>query len=192
MSEIIDDISYTLVLIIMFSLIVIYGGSKKHNNLQIEYDSKNYKYLNSLTIFEKQLQQYNSSNFDYLQITNKINLSECLIPNIIDIFFVNLKPYSYFNTNNFVKNKISNLMVLYVHSLTNTSDNNTNIKNNNPNLSLLINKKKECIKNNCTNYGYYYDINNKISIFDVYPIYNNSNFIVNISIFIIKKSFWHF
>ena len=186
MSEIINDTSYTLVIVIMFLAIVIYGGSKKHNNLRIEYDPKNYRYLNSLTVFEKQLQKYNSSNFDFLQITNQIDLSECLIPNIIDIFFINVRPYTYFNTNDHVINNISKLMIVYDHNI------NDNMKAINKNLTLLVNKKKDCIDSICNDYGYYYDITKKISILDIYPIYNNSSSIINITVIIIKKSFWHF
>lgn len=195
MSEIINDNSYILVVAIMILAIIIYGGSKKHNNFKIEYNSKNYQYLNSLTIFEKQLQKYNSSDFDYLQITNKINLSECLIPNIIDIFFINIKPYTYFNTNLHVENHVSKLMILYDHNINNYSNNFNNITNStdfNKNLMLLINCKKECVNDICNNYGYYYDITKKISILDIYPIYNNSNSVINITVIIVKKSFWHF
>lgn len=195
MSEIINDNSYILVVAIMILAIIIYGGSKKHNNLKIEYNSKNYQYLNSLTIFEKQLQKYNSANFDYLQITNKINLSECLIPNIVDIFFINIKPYTYFNTNFHVENYISKLMILYDHNINNNSNNFNNIINltdYNKNLMLLIDHKKECIDEICNDYGYYYDITKKISILDIYPIYNNSDSVVNITVIIVKKSFWHF
>ena len=181
----------------MIFAILIYGGSKKHNNLQIEYNSKNYQYLNSLTVYEKQLQKYNSSDFEYLQITNKIDLSSCLIPNIVDIFFINIKPNSYFNTNKHCIDNISKLMILYNHNINTRIDNfkNTNDTNgteSGKNLMLLVDKKKECIDNICNNYGYYYNIDKKISIFDIFPIYNNSNFIVNLTVIFIKKSFWHF
>jgi hypothetical protein len=195
MEEIINDNSYTLVIIIMILAIVIYGGSKKHNNLRIEYNPKNYQYLDSLTIFEKQLQKYNSSNFDYLQITNQVDLSECLIPNIIDIFFVNIKPQTYFNTGNHVEIPISKLMVVYNHSINVDADNFKNIttiSDLNKNLTLLIDKKKDCVNEVCNNYGYYYDITKKISILDIYPIYNNSDSIINVTVIIVKKSFFHF
>jgi hypothetical protein len=179
----------------MILAIVIYGGSKKHNNLRIEYNPKNYQYLDSLTIFEKQLQKYNSSNFDYLQITNQVDLSECLIPNIIDIFFVNIKPQTYFNTGNHVEIPISKLMVVYNHSINVDADNFKNIttiSDLNKNLTLLIDKKKDCVNEVCNNYGYYYDITKKISILDIYPIYNNSDSIINVTVIIVKKSFFHF
>ena len=97
MDEPINDNSYLLVIIIMLFAIIFFGGYKKPNNYQIEYYPQNHQYLNSLTFFEKQLQQYNYGNFDFMQITNEIDLTKCFIPNIVDIFFVNIKPYSYFN-----------------------------------------------------------------------------------------------
>jgi len=184
MSEIINDYSYFLLIIILCLTIVIYGRPKKHDNLKIEYEETNYKYLKILTIFEKQLQKYNSTNFDFIKITDKINLSECFIPNIVDIFFINIKPHSHFYINNHVSNDIAKLMILYDH--------NSNLDDYDKNLMLLINYKKECIDEKCSYYGYYYDINKKISILDIYPIYNNSNSVVNLTIFIIKKSYWHF
>ncbi len=195
MSEIIDDNSYTLVIIIMILAILIYGGSKTYNNFDVEYSPKNFQYLNYVTVFEKQLQKYNSSNFEYLKITNEVDLSECPIPNIIDIFFININPHTYFDTRKHVQNNISSLMILYNHNI--VIDNNTdNFKDistiTDNNIMLLIDKKKECTNTVCNNYAYYYDITKKISILNINPIYNNSNSIVNITLFIIKKSFWHY
>jgi hypothetical protein len=195
MSEIIDDNSYTLVIIIMILAILIYGRSKTHNNFEVEYNPKNFQYLNSLTIFEKQLQKYNSSNFEYLQITNQVDLSECLIPNIIDIFFININPYTYFDTRKHVQNNISSLMILYNHNIVidNNIDNFKDVSTiTNNNIMLLIDKKNECSNGICNNYAYYYDITKKISILNIYPIYNNSNSIANITLIIIKKAFWHY
>ena len=179
----------------MILAIVIYGGSKTYNNFEIEYSPKNFQYLNSLTVFEKQLQKYNSSNFEYLQITNHVDLSECLIPNIIDIFFININPHAYFDTRKHVQNHISSLIILYNHNI--AIDNNTdNFKDistiTNNNIMLLIDIKNECTNAVCNNFAYYYDITKKISILNIYPIYNNSDSIINITLFIIKKSFFHY
>ena len=195
MSEIIDDNSYTLVIIIMILAILIYGGSKTYNNFEIEYSPKNFQYLNSLTVFEKQLQKYNSSDFEYLRITNQVDLSECLIPNIIDIFFININPHAYFDTRKHIQNHISSLMILYNHNI--AIDNNTdNFKDisaiTNNNIMLLIDIKNECSNEIYNNFAYYYDITKKISVLNIYPIFNNSNSIVNITLFIIKKSFFHY
>ena len=192
MDEPINNNSYLLVIIIMTLAIVFFGGYKKHNNFQIEYYPQNHQYLNSLTYFEKDLQKFNSANFDIMQITNEVDLSECLIPNIIDIFFVNIKQHSYFDIIKHFKTKISNFIVIYNHNIiTEIQDNFTNINSANENLMLLLDSVKECNYNICKNFGYYYPINKKISTLDIYPIYNDSNYVINITIIIIKKSFWH-
>jgi hypothetical protein len=175
-------------------MILIYGGSKKENSIVIEYNASNYQYLNLLSVFEKQLQKYNSSNNDFMRITQEVNLSDFLIPNIVDIYFINIKPHSYFNIYNHIKyqDKNKNLMILYNHNI--SGDNFTNITDvpdPNIDLMLLIDRKRECNGTLCENYNYYYDITKKISILDIFPIYNNSKLIVNITLIIIKKSFWH-
>jgi len=189
----IDNNSYLLFIIIMIFSMVIFGRAKKNRDFIIEYNSQNYQYLNSLTIFEKQLQKYNSNNFDIIKITNHVDLSSCLIPNIIDIYFVNIKPFSYFNIKNYCDNNKSNIMVIYNHNIfSENKDNFSNINSSLNNLFLLLDSNKECSNNICKKYGYYYKISKKISILDIYPIYNNSNQTINLTIFIIKKSFWHY
>lgn len=169
MSNLNNDYSYFLVFIIMILLITIFGNVKKYNS-GIEYNTSNYQYLNSLTIFEKKLQKYNSTDFEFLKITDKKDFYNCLIPNIVDIFFINIKPFSFFNITSFISQQ-NLIMVLYIHNY---------LFNN---LMLLVNKDN--------NYNYFYDITKKISILDIYPIYNNSNITINISVFILKKSFWY-
>lgn len=181
MNNLFNDDSYFIIVIIMILCMVIFGSSKKNNDNLIEYDSKNYQFLNSLTIFEKELQKYNTEKNDFKKITDEINLTSCFIPNIVDVFFINIKPFQYFDIKKYVKNYNYNIMVVYNHS---------NFTNNA--LYLLLNKNNECNNNICNNYGYYYDITKKISILDIYPIYNNSNEIINMTIFIIKKSFWFY
>jgi len=175
-------------------MIVIFGGPKKHDNLQIEYQPNNFGYLNNLTYFENQIHQNNiSSDIEFTNITEKINLSNCLVPNIVDIFIVNIKPYQIFNVGNHVKNDLASIMIIYDHNMSSQQYNFSNIPNlaiNN--LKLLINKKKECVNYNCNLVGYYYDISKKVSILDIFPIYNDSEHIVNITIFIIKKPYWFY
>lgn len=188
-----DETSYLIVFIIMVLSIVIFGRAKKNRDYIIEYNPQNYQYLNSLTIFEKELQKYNSNNFDILQITNQVDLSSCLIPNIIDIYFVNIKPKKFFDVRKHIKDFKSNIMVLYNHNIfLENKDNFTNLDLTKNNLFLLLDKNMECKNNICSNYGYYYQITKKISILDIYPIFNNSENTINITIFIIKKSFWHY
>lgn len=189
----IDNNSYLLFIIIMILSMVIFGRATKNRDFIIEYNPQNYQYLNSLTIFEKELQKYNSNNFDIIKITNDVDLSSCLIPNIIDIFFVNIKPFSYFNIKKYCDNHKSNIMVIYNHNIfSENKDNFSNINSSLNNLFLLLDSNKECANNICKNYGYYYKISKKISILDIYPIYNNSNQTINLTIFIVKKSFWHY
>jgi hypothetical protein len=196
MNDAIDDNSYLLVIIIMVLAIVIFGGYNKHNNFQIEYNPQNYQYLNSLTFFEKKLQKYNHGNFDFMQITNQIDLSECLIPNILDIFFVNIKPKTFFNIVKHVMNYDTKLMVIFNHNIVIknnivNSNTNVNVDIDVSNLMLLLDSKKECNNHICENYEYLYSVNKKISILNIYPIYNDSVQNINITIFIIKKSFWY-
>ena len=172
--------------------IVIFGTAKKNKNFLIEYNPKNYQYLNSLTIFEKELQKYNSFNFEIMQITNQVDLSECLIPNIIDIFFINIKPLGYFDVKKHINNYKSNIMVLYNHNITSEkADNFSNIDLISNKLYLLLDSVTECNNEMCKKYGYYYQITKKISILDIYPIYNDSTNPINLTLVIIKKSFWH-
>jgi hypothetical protein len=86
-------------------------------------------------------------------------------------------------------------MILYDHNITtdNYIDNFKDISHiTNNNLMLLIDYNNECNNNICNKYANYYDITKKISILNIYPIYNNSNSIINITVIIIKKSFWHY
>lgn len=194
MIHLFDDNFYFLTMIILILMIVIFGGPKKHDNLQIEYQPNNFGYLNNLTYFENQIHQNNiSSDIEFTNITEKINLSNCLVPNIVDIFIVNIKPYQIFNVGNHVKNDLASIMIIYDHNMSSQQYNFSNIPNlaiNN--LKLLINKKKECVNYNCNLVGYYYDISKKVSILDIFPIYNDSEHIVNITIFIIKKPYWFY
>jgi hypothetical protein len=56
---------------------------------------------------------------------------------------------------------------------------------------LMVKEEKECNSGICNNYGYFYDITKKISVLDIYPIYNNSDVLINLTLIIMKKSFWH-
>ena len=60
------------------------------------------------------------------------------------------------------------------------------------NIKLLINTNYECDNQKiCGNYGYFYDLTKKISILNIHPIFNNSNKNINLTIYIIKKPYWH-
>ena len=178
-----EKIEYVIILSTMIILIILFGGSSPYSKNQIEYQTKNYEYINTLTNFEKKLiKDHNSQNFNVLdsgteyKCLNKKKFYKSLIPNMIDIFFVKLQSKQYFNVNKYrneKKNNFSNVqhvMVLY------------NIYDVSNNLELLIN-----IKNGK---GYFYGITKKISIFDVYPIFNNSDKTCEFTIIILKKAYW--
>ena len=168
-----NDILYILIIILLTIMIIFYGG---HNNRElIEYDSNFFLNFNNILIYEKKLQIYNH-NFideDYIDISTYIPLSETLIPNLIKPYFIYIKPYSYFNINKLIKelNKKSLIMIIFNH-------------NNNNNLELLLN-----IENNI---AFNYKINKKISINAIYNIYNNSDTIINLTLFILKKPYWYY
>ena len=52
-------------------------------------------------------------NFDFMKITNEVDLSACLIPNIVDIFFVNIKPHKYFDIRKEIFSSRSNSLFNY-------------------------------------------------------------------------------
>jgi hypothetical protein len=169
----------------MILLIVIFGTYKKHKENIVEYDQSNFKYIESLKIFEKKFDKFNNFSDEYLKITEKINLTNCLIPNIVDIFIINLKPKKIFNINKLISNIKSNVMIIYDHSNMNTNSTTNN-------LFLLIDQNNECNGDICGNYGYLYPITNKVSIFGIYPIFNFSDKTINFTLLIIKKSYWFF
>ncbi|AYV80016.1 MAG: hypothetical protein Gaeavirus5_13 [Gaeavirus sp.] len=177
-----------LLIIIIILLIVIYGGPRKHVH-SIEYNPKNYKFLNNLSVFESQLQKYNiPEDVEFQNITKNINLTNCLIPNIIDIFYVNIGSHKFFDIRKHIDNTGLNIMILYSHTTKNNNfaviDNITNDK-----LMLLIDKQHEC-NDACGLYGYFYNVTRKISILDIYPIYNDSDKTVNLTLLILKKPYW--
>lgn len=168
-----NDETYIIILTILIMMIIIYGNSIKINNSLIEYNLNNYSYHKSLNIFEKYLQKYNNKDNEFIDITHKINLTHCLIPNIENIYFINIKPFSAFNIPSLINHKESKIMIIFNHNFVDND------------LTLILNKD--------TNDEYnLYDVNKKTSILNIYPIYNNSDKKINLSIFILKKSHWHF
>ena len=49
-------------------------------------------------------------------------------------------------------------------------------------LNLIIKKKN--------NYSYLYDFGGDVNLLDIFPIYNNNDVVVSITIFILKKPYW--
>lgn len=161
------DEFYIIILLILTTVILFFGGHNYQN--KIEYESNQFNNLYNITLFEIKLQKYNS-NIDFVDISTHVKLSKTIIPNIIGSYFVNIKPYELFNIDKcFIDiNTQSSIMIIFNH-------------NHHNNLELLIDKNK----------GFCYDLTKNISITGVFDIYNNSSVKINITLFILKKPFWH-
>jgi len=155
---------------------LLYGG---HNNQDlIEYNSNYFQNLNRIILFEKKLQIYNSTvkfaDKDFINIKDYIKISLSLIPNLVDLFFINIKSYSFFTIDKIFNkelNKKEHLMIIFNH-------------NKYTDLELLIGLDKN-------SNGYFYDLKKNISITGIFNLYNNSAISINMTIFIIKKPFWY-
>jgi hypothetical protein len=168
-----DDLIYIILICFLTIFILIYGG---HNNTNIvEYDYKYFSNLHRIRLFEKKLQKFNiDTNYkdNYINIEDHIKTCHLIIPNLIDLFFIKIEPYSFFKINTIWK-KLSNqyLMITFNHNKIN-------------NLELFLG-----YENNNT--GIFYDLVKDISITGIYDIYNSSNIEINITIFFIKKPYWY-
>jgi hypothetical protein len=170
------NIRLNIILLILTIIIIFYGG--KNNINMIEYNSNYFNNYKNVIIFEKVLKKYIpkfdnivTNNSDYSTIDEIINTLNIIIPNYINNYFIKIKPYSYFNTTKIINNTNNLLMIIF----------NINYVNN---LDLLIEKEN--------NIGYFYNLTNKISITNIYDIYNNNNAEIYITIFTIKKPYWYY
>lgn len=171
-----NEFTYILIIILLTIFILLYGG---HNNQDlVEYNSNYFQNLNRIIIFEKKLQVYNSkANFadkDFINIKDYIKMSLCLIPNLVDLFFINIKSHSFFTIDKIFDKKLNkkeHLMIIFNH-------------NKNTDLELLIGLDKN-------SNGYFYDLKKNISITGLFDLHNNSSISINMTIFIIKKPFWY-
>jgi len=194
MIHLFDNNYYFIIMLILILMILIYGGPKKSNNFQIEYDISKFKYLHNLNIFENYSEQLNISNdIQFENITGKNKFFNYLIPNLIEIFYIKINPNQIVNIKKHLTNKnkdknednLTSIMIIYYH--------NNNTKPNNNGLKLLLDVENICNKENvCNNIGSLYNIDKKISILDIYPIYNDSIYNEIITCYIIKKPFWFF
>lgn len=189
-----DDFTYLILIIILLIFMIFYGGHNYQN--EIEYSSNYFTNLNSIITFEnkiKSLFETKQNDFtlenNYININKYLNTKNILIPNFVNCFLIKIYPYKIFNILNIISsNDIKmHIMILFNHKKTN-------------NLELIIDINKcDIYENNIINTnsninkicGYFYDLEKKISIVDIYDIYNNSNKPIEISCFIIKKPFWH-
>lgn len=182
-----DDILYIITILALTIFILFFGG---HNQqLIIEYDSEYFQNLNTITIFENQLNKnFNNIKFnliDFIDISNNLSTASILIPNFVNCFYIQIKSYSLFNIYKIVKKKdvLYHMMIIFNH-------------NKHNNLELLINNSTNDLYSNNNielenmKYGYFYDLEKTISITSVNHIYNNSNENIIITCFILKKPFW--
>jgi hypothetical protein len=169
------EYDYLLIIIFLSIFVILYGG---HNNQNlIEYDSYYFQNFDKIILFENKLQVYNTKvNFesnDFIDLDNYVKLSKSLIPNLENLYFINIKPHSFYNIEKIFDNKLNRveyLMIIFNHNKSN-------------NLELLLGKDTD-------NNGYFYDLVKKITITGIFNLYNNSNDFINVSIFFIKKPFW--
>lgn len=171
-----NELTYIIFIVILTVFILLYGG---HNNQDlIEYDAKFFKNFNKLIIFEKKLQIYNSQvnfgNLDYINLQNYIKTSMILIPNLVSLYFINIKPSSFFKISKIFDEKLNkkeHLMIIFNHDKIN-------------NLELLVGLDGNSI-------GYFYDLKQNISIVGIYDLFNSSANLINLTIFFIRKPFWY-
>ena len=158
---------YYLIIIILIIMMLFYGG--KNNLNKIEYNSHYFKNLNNIILFENNIKKNikNDLNIDFEDITNRINIH--VIPNLEYAYYIDIKPNNFYSIRNIDPNK--NIMILFKH-------------NDNDIIKLILKKDN--------NDYYLYDLNKKISITGIYPIYNNSNSLASVTIFIMKKPYWYY
>jgi hypothetical protein len=183
-----DDNFYIFVVVIAVLLMVIYGRPNKTSDYIVEYDNEQFKYLEKIYFIDKQIENNNKIptkiinndiNGSIEDITSRINNCERFIPNIVSIYNITLNPKSFININKYTgTNKI---MLIKVHNQIIPYDY----------IKLLVNNNYECDNNICGNYAYLYPLNKSKSIVNIYPIFNDSDKIVNLTIYIVKKPFWY-
>jgi hypothetical protein len=170
-------------------MILFYGGKKYVKT--IEYNLPYFENYKNIILFEKKLQKYNldfknnndknndKNNNNYITINEIEDELNIILPNYINNYFIKINPHSYFNTLEVIDiNNINNLlMIIFNH-------------NNVPNLEVIINREINQNKNSIIT-CYFYNLKNKISITNIYDIYNNNDFIIYIAIFIMKKPYFY-
>jgi hypothetical protein len=196
-----------IIIIIGLTIFILFFGGHNYQNI-VEYDSDYFYNLNTIIIFEKKLNKkltdviFDSSNF--INLNKYLDTSIILVPNFVDCFYIQIKPYSLFNIFKIIKkeNMLTSMMIIFNHKKYNNLelllDNSTGDlynyvypdTNPNPNPILDNNLENNLENKNLTIDGYFYDLEKIISITGIYHVYNNSNENVIITCFILKKPFW--
>ncbi len=176
--------TYIILLIILFVIMIIYGGLNKIKN--IEYDYSKIENIKNILWLEHNMKNIKEYYSNYNDITNNFKKTVKTIPNLQKILIVKIHPKNVFNLlNNNIKNFNNDdvinfneyMMIIFNHNQVND-------------LELILNTNYECIQHSCNNMSYNYDLTKKITLADLYPIYNNSNNIIEISLFIVKRPFF--
>ena len=163
-----DDNLYIVVMISAIFLIVIYGRPNNTSEYNVEYDDKQFKYLEKLYFVDKQIEKNKDTKTSIQiepfgsieEITPKTNNCEKFIPNLVSVYNIMIKPNTMFNSEKYINSK--QIMLIKIN----------NVEPNQ--ISLLVSTNFECDKNLCGNYGYFYNLDKKKSIVNIYPIFNNS------------------
>lgn len=197
-----DFYLYFIIIIGLTIFILFYGG---HNQQSIvEYNSEYFDNLNIIIFFENILNKnidnvvFDENNF--ININKFFNIPEIIIPNFVNCFYVQIKPYALFNIYNLIEKQDikTSMMIIFNHQ----QHNNLELLVGNPSNNLYTNcsittnnndddNNNDNDNNNVINYGYFYDLEKIISITGIYHIYNNSINNVIVTCFIVKKPFWH-
>lgn len=194
-----------IIIIIGLTIFTLFFGGHNCQNI-VEYDSDYFYNLNTIIIFEKILNKkltnvvFDSNNF--ININEYLDTSIILIPNFVDCFYIQIKPYSLFNIFKIIKkeNMLTSMMIIFNHKkynnlelLLNNSTNdiyNSNCPNLNTDTNYITHTNNNLENKNKIFDGYFYDLEKIISITGIYHIYNNSNENIVITCFILKKPFW--
>lgn len=168
-----DNFYYIIIITILFYIILLYGGI--NYTRKIEYDSNYFNNLKKIIIYKKKIEKYdldinyNSDNF--IEISKFEEISDVLVPNIINIFFIKVHPNEFFNIKKIYNSDSNALMIIFNY-------------NDHGDIKLLI----DIIDSE----GYFYKISNRITITNIYSIMNFSNDTAKLCIFFIKKPFWYY
>ncbi len=170
-----DEVNYILLIIGLVAFTLLFGG---HNNqLKIEYNLNYFDNINKIIYYEQKMQkfntQYNFKDKNYINIEDFISTSQIIVPNLVDMFFIKIKPRSPFIIDDiFTLNNKEHIMIVFNYN---------NTKYNS--IELIIGTEN--------NNAYFYNIDKKISIVSIYNLYNNSDQTLNITLFFIKRPYWH-
>ena len=153
---------YIIILIITI-LIIFYGGINSYK--KIEYNINNFHNIKQYILLKKQL-RYNIIDNNAVDIEDVFShVKYGFIQNLVGAYYINLKPHTQYLFKQY--NKKTHLQLIFDDS---------------EKLNLLV--------FNSFSKKYFYKLNNKISITDIYPLCNNTNSNINLTVFIIKKPFW--